>query len=111
MSTPNAATTDIGPERTKLFAGPRTQVPSRDLTDIRQIHALAREVAGGEARRATMVSMEELRALAGFAADAGDALFCAMEMFAASDFNDKVVVMRKLQKLAALSRPFFRSDA
>jgi len=112
MSNPaHPEATDVGPEHKKLFASPRTEVSGRDLRDIRQIHALAREVAGGTSRRATLVSMDELRALAGFAADAGDALFCAIEMFAASDFKDKDDVKRKLRRLAALSRPFFRSVA
>lgn len=63
MSTPPRDLSDLGDPR-KLFDGVRTGRRQRDLADAGEVFLLAREIARGDALRATLVSIEELRAVA-----------------------------------------------
>ncbi|MGH6887960.1 MAG: hypothetical protein ACREHF_01985 [Rhizomicrobium sp.] len=57
----------------------------RNLADTGEVFALAAGVAAGNTRRATMLSLDECRAIAQLAAGAGVILHLAIELVAASD--------------------------
>jgi hypothetical protein len=85
MSTPpSIASTSLGETR-KIFAGQVTGRRLRDLEDTGEVFMLAAEIAEGNARRASLLSLDEARAIARLAAAASVILHLAIELVAASD--------------------------
>jgi hypothetical protein len=85
MSTPpNTGATDLGITR-KLFERRSGGRPMRDLTNTGEVFALAAEIADGNTRRLSLLSIEETRAIAQLAAAGGVLLHCAIELVHASD--------------------------
>jgi mannose/fructose-specific phosphotransferase system component IIA len=106
MSTPpNTGATELGETR-KLFGGKFAgNRAMRDLTDTGQVFLLATEIAGGSARRVTMLSLDEMRAIANLAAGAGVVLHLAVELVAASDRGADMREMRaRLEAICKATR-------
>jgi hypothetical protein len=109
MSVPsNPQATEIGKGQAEKFFHHRVSGRYvRDLDDVRQVMMLAAEIADGDARRASLVSLDELRAIARLAALASIVVGEACAMFGASDAGAPAAGMKEaLRDLAAVARPF-----
>jgi hypothetical protein len=105
MSTPpSSASTDLG-ETKKIFAGVMTGRRMRDLTDTGQVFLLAAEIAESNARRASLLSMDEVRAIAGLAAGASVVLHEALLLVEASDSDASAAdIKSRLEALCNATR-------
>ena len=109
MSTPrNPSATEIGRgQEEKLFHHRAADCPRRDVGDIGETMLLAVEIAEGDARRASLVSLDELRALATLAACASVVAGAAAALFAGSDAGAAPAELKqRMRDLAEATRPF-----
>jgi hypothetical protein len=101
---PSTGATELGETR-KIFAGTATGRAMRDLDNTGEVFLLATEIADGNSRRASLLSIHESRAIASFAAGAGVILHLAIELVDASDRNAAPKEIRaRLQALCAATR-------
>jgi hypothetical protein len=105
MSTPPSnGSTDLGETR-KIFAGVVTGRRLRDLSNTGEVFLLASEIAEGNSRRASMLSMDETRAIARLATGASIILHHAILLVAASDAPASAdEIKARLEELCAATR-------
>lgn len=85
MSTPpSTGATELGTTK-KIFERRHSGRPMRDLANTGDVFELATEIADGTARRVSLVSVDEMRAIANLAAGAGIILHLVVELVHASD--------------------------
>ncbi len=107
MSTPpNTGTTDLGATG-KIFADAPKGRALRDLSDMGEVFLLAYEIAEGDARRASLLSIAEVRAVADFAATAGIVMSTAIALVEASDAGDQAAARGRLEALCTVTRSLF----
>jgi hypothetical protein len=104
VSTPaDTSATSLGTTK-KIFevrAGGRVL---RDLANAGEVFVLATEIADSDARRATMLSLDEIRAIAALAASAGVILHSALMLLDASDRGDANETRERLTALCNATR-------
>lgn len=105
MSTPPATDgTELGITK-KIFERRSGGRAMRDLTNTGEVFGLAAEIADSNSRRATLLSLDEVRAIARLAAGAGVILHLAIELVHASDSNaDPRLVRAHLEALCKATR-------
>lgn len=85
MSTPaNPDATEVHPPAPKIFNGTRASVERRNLDDPDVVAALARDIVRGGSWRATMVTAQEIRALALLIVETYPVAKASAELFVAS---------------------------
>lgn len=111
MSTPaNPDTTDLGVTG-KIFHAPPQGRLVRNLDDAGEIYLLALEIAAGSARRASLLSIEEMRAIAIFAANAAEVLGQAIALVESSDACAPQEELRdRLHSLCTVTRQLTRKE-
>lgn len=79
----------------------------RDLNNIHQVMILASEIADGDTRRASLVSIDEIRAVARLAAYSAIVVHAAAMLLQASDDDlPKEHIAEIMKLLAECTRPF-----
>lgn len=111
MSTPPAdGHTDLGVTH-KFCVGPKSGRELRDLSNMGEVFLLALAIADADARRITLLSIEESRAIAELAAKAGAVMVHAIALVAASDAGEPKHAMRQhLDALCKATRTLTRKD-
>jgi len=83
-----------------------------DLEDFDELHALACRLASSPKSQMLSASLDELHALAKFAADCGEVAALAIDVFAASDEGaDKPQITAAMSLLAHSTRSLIRSPS